>query len=70
MEHFNEEAGAVWMERLTRVYPAAVWLNPVPEKQWNYSQSTKILHELMDGRMYPLTLSGLEDAMRTLTRKN
>ena len=69
VEHFNEEAGSVWMERLTRVYPAAVWLNPAPEKQWNYSQSTKILHQLMDGRMYPLTLSGLEDAMRTLTRK-
>ena len=69
VEHFNEEAGSVWMERLTRVYPAAVWLNPVPEKQWHYSQSTKILHQLMDGRMYPLTLSGLEDAMRTLTRK-
>jgi uncharacterized protein len=70
VEHFNGEAGSVWMERLTRVYPAAVWLNPVPEKQWNYSQSTKIMHQLMDGRMYPLTLSGLEDAMRTLTRKN
>ncbi len=69
VEHFNEEAGAVWMERLTHVYPAAVWLNPVPERQWNYSQSTKIMHQLMDGRMYPLTLSGLEDAMRTLTRK-
>jgi uncharacterized protein len=70
VEHFNEEAGAVWMERLTRVYPAAVWLNPAAEKHWNYSQSTKIIHQLMDGRMFPLTLSGLEDAMRTLTRKN
>jgi len=70
VEHFNEEAGSTWMERLTHVYPAAVWLNPVPEKQWNYSQSTKIMHQIMDGRMYPLTLSGLEDAMRTLTRKN
>jgi uncharacterized protein len=70
VEHFNEEAGSTWMERLTHVYPAAVWLNPVPEKQWNYSQSTKIMHQIMDGRMYPLTLSGLEDAMRTLTRKH
>ena len=69
VEHFNEEAGAVWMQRLTNVYPAAVWLNPVPEKQWGYSQSTKLLDQLMDGRMYPLTISGLEDAMRTLTRK-
>jgi len=70
VEHYNEEAGSVWMERLTRVYPAAVWLNPVAEKQWGYSQSTKIMHQLMDSRMFPLTLSGLEDAMRTLTRKN
>ena len=69
VEHFNEEAGAVWMERLTRIYPAAAWLNPVPEKHWSYSQSTGIMHQLMDGRMFPLTLSGLEDAMRTLSRK-
>jgi uncharacterized protein with von Willebrand factor type A (vWA) domain len=69
VEHYNEEAGAVWMERLTRIYPAAVWLNPVTEKQWTYSNSTRVIQQLMDGRMYPLTLSGLEDAMRTLTRK-
>jgi uncharacterized protein with von Willebrand factor type A (vWA) domain len=70
VEHFNEEAGSVWIERLTRVYPAAVWLNPMGERHWNYSQSTKLIQQAMDGRMYPLTLSGLEDAMRTLTRKN
>ena len=69
VEHYNEEAGAVWMERLTRIYPAAVWLNPVAEKQWGYSGSTMIIQRLMDNRMYPLTLTGLEDAMRTLTRK-
>jgi uncharacterized protein with von Willebrand factor type A (vWA) domain len=69
VEHYNEEAGSVWMERLTRIYPAAVWLNPVAEKQWGYSGSTMIIQRLMDNRMYPLTLSGLEDAMRTLTRK-
>jgi uncharacterized protein len=69
VEHFNEEAGAVWMQRLTNTYPAAVWLNPVPEGQWGYSQSTRILRELMSDRMYPLTLAGLDDAMRELTRK-
>ena len=69
VEHFNEEAGSVWLERLTNVYPATVWLNPVPEKHWNYSQSTTLIHQAMDGRMYPLTIAGLEDAMRTLTRK-
>lgn len=69
VEHFNEEAGAVWMQRLTTTYPAAVWLNPVPQGQWGYSQSIRILRELMTDRMYPLTLAGLDDAMRELTRK-
>jgi uncharacterized protein len=70
VEHFNEEAGAVWMQRLVNTYPAAVWLNPTPEQHWGYSQSTKILKELMKDRMYPLTLEGLDDAMRELVRKN
>ena len=69
VEHFNEEAGAVWMQRLTTTYPAAVWLNPTPKAQWGYSQSTKIIRELMTDRMYPLTLDGLDEAMRELTRK-
>jgi uncharacterized protein len=60
----------VWLHRLTTTYPAAVWLNPVPEQQWSYSQSTKLLRELMNDRMYPLTLGGLDDAMRELGRKN
>jgi uncharacterized protein len=70
VEHFNEEAGAVWMQRLANTYPAAVWLNPTPEAHWGYSQSTKIIKELMNDRMYPLTLEGLDDAMRELVRKN
>lgn len=69
VEHFNEEAGSVWMQRMTHVYPAAVWLNPVNEEHWGYSQSTRIIKDLMNDRMYPLTLSGLDDAMRELTRK-
>ncbi len=69
VEHFNEESGAVWMHRLTTTYPAAVWLNPVPKEQWGYSQSVKIIRELMTDRMYPLSLAGLDDAMRELTRK-
>jgi uncharacterized protein with von Willebrand factor type A (vWA) domain len=69
VEHFNEEAGAVWMHRVTNTYPAAAWLNPVPEKHWGYSQSIAIMRELMGGRMYPLTLDGLDDAMRELSRK-
>jgi uncharacterized protein len=69
VEHFNEESGAIWLDRMTHTYPSSVWLNPVPEKQWGYSQSTKIIKELMNDRMYPLTLSGLDDAMRELGKK-
>ncbi len=69
VEHFNEESGAVWMQRLTNTYPAAVWLNPTPEAHWGYSQSTKIIKELMKDRMYPLSLTGLDNAMRELVRK-
>lgn len=69
VEHFNEESGAVWLQRMTTTYPATVWLNPVPEQQWGYSQSLRIVRELVGDRMYPLTLSGLDDAMRELTRK-
>jgi hypothetical protein len=69
VEHFNEEAGVTWLHRMTNTYPATAWLNPVPEKQWGYSQSVKIVKELMNDRMYPLTLEGLSDAMKELTRK-
>ncbi|MBR0551484.1 vWA domain-containing protein [Stakelama marina] len=69
VEHFNEEAGGLWMQRLTNTYPSAAWLNPVPQEQWGYSQSTRMIRELLDDRMYPLTLSGLDDAMRELSRK-
>ncbi len=70
VEHFNEEAGAIWMQRLVATYPAAVWLNPTAERYWNYSASTRILQELIQDRMYPLTLEGLDRAMRTLSRKS
>ncbi len=70
VEHFNEEAGATWLQRMANTYPATIWLNPTPEEHWNYSQSTKIVRELVNDRMYPLTLGGLDDAMRELTRKS
>ena len=69
VEYMNQEAGSTWMQRVTNTYPATVWLNPVPEAQWGYSQSTRIMRELLNDRMYPLTLSGMEDAMRELSRK-
>ncbi|HEY2136199.1 MAG TPA: hypothetical protein VGH49_09940 [Xanthobacteraceae bacterium] len=64
----NPEAGEVWMGRLTRTYPACVWLNPTPESQWHRTQSIRAMRELMSGRMYPLTLEGLDRAMRELVR--
>ena len=67
VEHMNEEPGAVWMERLTRTYPHTVWLNPVPEQHWPATQSISLMRRLMGERMYPLTLAGLEAAMRELT---
>jgi uncharacterized protein with von Willebrand factor type A (vWA) domain len=68
VEHYNEEAGAVWMERFTRTYPACVWLNPVPESLWEHTYSIRLIRRLMGGRMYPLTLDGMDRAMRELVR--
>jgi uncharacterized protein with von Willebrand factor type A (vWA) domain len=70
VEHHNEEAGAVWMQRIVNTYPSAVWLNPTPEQYWGYTQSIGMIRALMQDRMYPLTLEGLDDAMRTLSRKS
>src|SRR5215216_4944240 len=68
VEHFNEEAGQVWLERVTRTYPACIWLNPVPEHQWEYTMSIRMVRQLVGNRMYPLTLEGLDRAMRELVR--
>jgi len=68
VEHFNEEAGQTWLERVTRTYPACVWLNPVPQHQWEYTMSIRMVRQLMGNRMYPLTLEGLDGAMRELVR--
>ncbi len=68
VEHMNPEPGQAWMERVTRTYPSCVWLNPVPEGQWEYAQSIRAMRQLMGGRMYPLTLEGLDKAMRELVR--
>ncbi|MGE4252823.1 MAG: VWA domain-containing protein, partial [Parvibaculaceae bacterium] len=68
VEHFNEEAGMTWLERVSHVYPRLVWLNPAPEKYWPYTASTDLIRRLVMGRMFPLTLHGLDRAMRELTR--
>lgn len=66
VEHWNEEAGQVWMQRVRRVYPKLVWLNPEPERAWTYTPSTQMTRELVEEKMYPLTVSGLTDAMAAL----
>ena len=68
VEHYNEETGAVWMERVMRTYQACVWLNPVPEREWGYTASIGLMRQLLGGRMYPLTLDGLDTAIRELVR--
>jgi uncharacterized protein with von Willebrand factor type A (vWA) domain len=68
VEHMNEEPGSVWMERVARTYPACVWLNPVGEREWEFIPSIRMLRQLLGGRMYPLTLDGLDRAMRELVR--
>jgi uncharacterized protein with von Willebrand factor type A (vWA) domain len=68
VEHFNEEPGQLWMERITRTYPACVWLNPIPQEEWGHTSSIRMMHQLMGGRMFSLTLEGLDKAMRELVR--
>ncbi len=69
VEHWNEEAGAVWLQRFVDVYPKLVWLNPESVRSWQYNQSNKLIREVIGpDRMFEMTLSGMEDAMRTLSR--
>ncbi len=68
VEHWNEEAGALWMERVLGIYSHAVWINPVPKKWWGNTQSVRMISQLMGGRMYPLSLEGLDEAIRELSR--
>ena len=68
VEYFNEEAGAIWMQRVADIYERVVWLNPVNEDNWDYVPSTQLMREIIGDRMYPLTLSGIENAMSELKR--
>jgi hypothetical protein len=69
VEHRNDEPGATWIQRVVDTYPATVWLNVLPEPQWGYSHSVTMIRELMRDRMYPLTIAGIDAAMRELSRK-
>jgi uncharacterized protein with von Willebrand factor type A (vWA) domain len=68
VEHWNEEPGRVWLDRITGHFPKAAWLNPVPRNHWGYTQSIGMVAQLFGGRMFPLTLEGLDAAMRALVR--
>ena len=65
-EALTEEAGSAWMQRLLNTYPKAIWLNPEPRERWDYTPSIKLTRELMDNRMYPLTIAGLDEGIKAL----
>ena len=68
VEYSNEEAGAEWLSRLTSAYPKFAWINPEPQGLWQYRQSISIVQQIMSQRMFPMTLKGLEEAMRLLSK--
>ncbi len=66
VEHWNEESGQVWAQRLLRHFKKAIWLNPEPEQHWDYNQSVQLTREIMEDRMFPLTLKGLDAGVKRL----
>jgi len=69
VEHWNEEAGGTWLQRLTEVYDNIVWINPTQQDYWKYSQSTQMIKDIIgEHRMFPMTLAGIESAMKELAR--
>ena len=68
VEHWNEEPGAAWMERFGEIYDKVIWLNPTPQETWEYSSSVMMTQELVGGKMYPLTIKGLEEGMSQLSK--
>lgn len=68
VEHWNEEAGYLWIRRFMETYKKLIWINPYPQPTWDYTTSTGIIRELINDQMFPLTLQGLEDGMRFLAK--
>lgn len=68
IEHWNDESGEIWLRRLVAHFPHVVWLNPTPESRWDWTSSIGMTRALVDNRMFPITLDGLERAMRALRR--
>ena len=67
-EHWNEEAGHVWLSRAREHWPGAIWINPLDRRYWRHTQSVQMIGELFEGRMYPMTLQGITDGIRALSR--
>ena len=67
VEHWNPEPGAVWLDRLTKHFPKFAWINPQPQSRWRQTASIDMTREMLEGRMYPLTLAGLDDVIDALT---
>jgi uncharacterized protein with von Willebrand factor type A (vWA) domain len=67
VEHWNQEPGSIWLQRLVKTYPKFVWINPQPQARWRHTASVEMIREILEGRMYPLTLSGLDDAIDALS---
>ncbi|GGC84329.1 vWA domain-containing protein [Chelatococcus reniformis] len=68
VEHWNEEPGQAWLKRMLDHFPKSIWLNPVAEQHWSYTQSISLIRDIFGQRMFPLTLEGLDKAMRELSR--
>jgi uncharacterized protein with von Willebrand factor type A (vWA) domain len=68
VEYNNEEAGAEWLARFCHAFPKFAWLNPEPESLWQYRQSIAVIRQIMNNRMFPVTIDGLERAMRLLSK--
>lgn len=68
VEHYNKESGAEWLKRMIQTWPKAVWLNPEPQASWQYRQSTTLIRNIVQDKMYPVTVSGIEQAMRLLSK--
>ena len=68
VEHWNEEAGAVWMQRVLDTFAKVIWINPTPQDTWEYSTSVALTQKLVEDQMYPLTISGIEQGMNSLTK--
>ena len=68
-EHFNDEPGNVWLERAISQWPSNLWINPTPRKEWKFSHSTSLIRKIFSNRMVPLTIQGIEEGTKILSKK-